>query len=419
MYVPEFLGFFLISKAIAKGTCMNRIFLDHNGTTPLDQDLKNKIPDFLDFWGNPSSIHWAGRETKSRIQSIRHQIAEVLKISPLEIIFNSGGSEGNSTVIESVFQILGFDRPHFLVSSVEHPSVMKTYDILRSRGAVVEKIPVNRNGHLDLEWVQSHITEKTALVSVMLANNETGNIYPIQQLAQMAHAKGALFHCDAVQGFGKIPLNLKEMNVDYATFSAHKFYSLKGTGFLYVKKSSPYISLVNGGGQERHRRGGTENVLGILALGFMAQKLNQVEEKMKSVQALRDHFETRVLSEISDVTINAKNQPRLPNTSSLILKDVDGETLLMSLDLKGYAVSTGAACSSGNPEPSPVLMAMGITREEAQSSLRVSLGWSTTLEQINEFIETLKLVVQRLRTLKEDHLRQIEMQKDHQREVLR
>lgn len=381
---------------------MNKVYLDHNGTTPLDPDLKLMIPEFLDLWGNPSSIHWAGRETKSRIQKVRHQIADHLSISPLEIIFNSGGSEGNNTIIKSVFSVLGHERPHFLVSSVEHPSVMKSYDYIKSLGAHVEKIPVLRSGHIDIEFVQSRISEKTALVSVMLANNETGSIYPIKELADLAHQKGALFHCDAVQGFGKIPFKLSDLHVDYATFSAHKFYSLKGTGFAYVKKSCPYLNLIHGGGQERHRRGGTENVLGVLALGFVAEKLNQVPARFLQMETLRNHFEARVQKEISDVTFNSTKGLRLPNTSSLILKDVDGETLLMSLDLKGFAVSTGAACSSGNPEPSPVLLALGLSREEAQSSLRMSLGWNTTLEEVDNFVDALKAVVSRLRTLKED-----------------
>ncbi len=381
---------------------MAKVYLDHNGTTPLDPELKLKIPDFLDLWGNPSSIHWAGRETKSRIQKIRHQIAESFGISPLEIIFNSGGSEGNNTVIKSVFQILGHERPHFLVSSVEHPSVMKSYEAIKALGAHVEKIPVSRSGQIDFEFIQSRLSEKTAMVSVMLANNETGSIYPIKALADLAHSKGALFHCDAVQGFGKIPFQLKDLGVDYATFSAHKFYALKGTGFLYVKKGSPYVNLVHGGGQERHRRGGTENILGILSLGFMAEKLSEVSLQFDRIEKLRNYFEARILSEIPDVVVNSAQGLRLPNTSSLILQDVDGETLLMSLDLKGFAVSTGAACSSGNPEPSPVLLALGLSREEAQSSLRVSLGWQTSQAEVDLFIETLKSVVIRLRSLKED-----------------
>jgi cysteine desulfurase len=201
--------------------------------------------------------------------------------------------------------------------------------------------------------------------------------------------------------FGKLPLDVKDLDVDFASFSGHKFYSVKGTGVLYVKKGGNVSSLVQGGAQERHRRGGTENTLGIGALGVAVRRMEQVAEKAKELSALRDYMEARILNEISEVTLTAAETVRLPNTSSLVLKGVDGETMLMSLDIQGYAVSTGAACSSGNPEPSPVLLAMGLTRAEAQNSLRLSLGWDTTQNEIDGFIEALKNVVQRLRTLNE------------------
>lgn len=255
---------------------------------------------------------------------------------------------------------------------------------------------------IDLKFYEEHLSEETALVSVMFANNETGTLFPIKKMAEMAHAKGALFHTDAVQAFGKVPVNLHELGVDFASFSGHKFYSIKGSGFLYSHKGSNFSPLIHGGAQERHRRGGTENTLGIGCLGVVAKRASMIEEKARSVGALRDHMEKRLLSEIADVTVTAGETARLPNTSSLVLSGVDGETMLMSMDIKGYAVSTGAACSSGNPEPSPVLLAMGLTREEAQNSLRVSLGWDTTLEQVDSFVETLKAVVTRLRSLKDD-----------------
>jgi cysteine desulfurase len=292
-------------------------------------------------------------------------------------------------------------RLHYMCSAVEHPSVMKTMEHLKALGAQVDFIPVNRNGELDMEFFDAHLTPKTALVSVMAANNETGTLFPIKELARKAHAVGALFHTDAVQMFGKLPLNVKDLDVDFASFSGHKFYSVKGTGVLYVKKGGNVSSLVQGGAQERHRRGGTENTLGIGALGVAVRRMSQVVEKAQEITALRDYMEARILNEISEVSLTAAETTRLPNTSSLILNGVDGETMLMSLDIMGYAVSTGAACSSGNPEPSPVLLAMGLSRAEAQNSLRLSLGWETTQEQIDGFIEALKNVVQRLRTLNE------------------
>ncbi len=377
------------------------VYFDHNATTPVCSEVLEALPQLAQSWGNPSSIHWGGRQPKNILRDARKAVAAAIGASPLEIIFTSGGSEANNAIIKGVFESTK-TRNHFMCSSVEHPSVMKTMLHLRELGALVDIIPVNRLGQIDLEFYKARLTEKTALVSVMLANNETGTIFPIHEMAELAHQKGALFHTDAVQAFGKIPLNLKELNVDFASFSAHKFYSVKGTGFIYSRKGSQFVPLIHGGGQERHRRGGTENVLGIGCLGVAAQKIGQVGERARVLGEMRDQMEKRILSEISEVTITAGESPRIANTSSLVLKGVDGETMLMALDLKGYAVSTGAACSSGNPEPSPVLLAMGLTRAEAQNSLRISLGWETTSEQIDGFIEALKVVVQRLRSLQSE-----------------
>lgn len=375
------------------------VYLDHNATTPPSREVRALIHDSLDNWGNASSIHFSGRRPKSMLREARQNLARLLKVDPLELVFTSGGSESNNAVIKSVFD--SSSRSEFITSQIEHPSVIKSFRYLEALGAKVHFVPVSRDGELDLEFYQSVLSEETALVSIMLANNETGTILPVRELAEMAHAKGALFHSDCVQALGKLPVNLQDLGVDFATFSAHKFYALKGTGLLYIKRNTPFEPLVHGGGQERHRRGGTENTLGIFALGVQARKLGLVADQMKRVQLLRDHFESRVLRDIPDAQVTAKNGPRLPNTSSLVIAGVDGETLLMSLDLKGYAVSTGAACSSGNPEPSPVLLAMGLTRDEAQSSLRVSLGWETSFEDLDGFFETLRETVRRLRRLSE------------------
>jgi cysteine desulfurase len=383
-------------------------YFDHNATTPVSEDVIQAVPQFLHAWGNPSSIHWAGRQPKNILRDSRQSLAKHLVCSPLEIIFTSGGSESNNTIIKGIFDYyqtnLNFKperlrRTHYMCSEVEHPSVLKTMSHLKSLGARVDFIPVNRKGEIDLEFFQKHLSTETALVSVMYANNETGTIFPIQKMAKMAHAEGALFHTDSVQAFGKIPVNLNELGVDFASFSGHKFYSIKGSGFFFAKKNIPFTSLIHGGGQERYRRGGTENVLGIACLGIMAEKLSEVTLQAQKVTRLRDHLEKRILKEIAGVSLTAEETPRLPNTSSLVIQGVDGETMLMSLDIKGYAVSTGAACSSGNPEPSPVLLAMGLSREEAQSSLRLSLGWSNTQEQIDEFVDALKSVVERLRII--------------------
>ena len=386
-------------------------YFDHNATTPVCADVIAALPELAQSWGNPSSIHWGGRSPKNILRDARRNLAEALGVSPLEIIFTSGGTESNNTVLKGIFeyrQTAPFVSPehagrtHFMCSSVEHPSVIKTMEHLKALGARVDFIPVNRQGEIDMEFYRAHLSEETALVSVMLANNETGTLFPVKEMARLAHEKGALFHTDAVQAFGKIPLNLQDLGVDFASFSGHKFYSVKGSGFLYSRKGSYLSSLIHGGGQERHRRGGTENTLGIGALGVMAKRLALVADKAKQLEILRDHMENRILSEISEVTLTAGENLRLPNTSSLVVKGADGETMLMSLDIMGYAVSTGAACSSGNPEPSPVLLAMGLSRAEAQNSLRLSLGWDTTREQVDGFVEALKTVVARLRSINEE-----------------
>ncbi|UYL08069.1 cysteine desulfurase [Bdellovibrio sp. SKB1291214] len=386
-------------------------YFDHNATTPVCAEVIAALPEFAAAGGNPSSIHWGGRQPKNLIRDARKAISDALNISPLEIVFTSGGSEANNTVLKGLFdyyhtaQFITPEqrrRTHFMCSAVEHPSIMKTMAHLEAMGARVSYIPVSREGVIDLKFYQEHLSEETALVSVMFANNETGTLFPIKQMAEMAHAKGALFHTDAVQGFGKAPLNLKELNVDFASISGHKFYSIKGTGVLYMKKGMNVSPLIHGGAQERHRRGGTENTLGIACLGLMAQRAPLVADKAFEVSKLRDHMEARILAEIPEVTITAVETPRLSNTSSLVIKGADGETMLMSLDIKGYAVSTGAACSSGNPEPSPVLLAMGLSRQEAQNSLRVSLGWETTLAEVDGFVEALKAVVTRLRSIEHE-----------------
>jgi cysteine desulfurase len=378
-------------------------YFDYNATTPPDEAAKAALQEALLAWGNPSSIHWASRAPKLFLREARQQLAKAFGVSPLELIFTSGGSEANSTVIKSVFQTAkqnsSSERMEYITSQVEHPSVAKTFSYLETQGAVVHRLAVNREGFIDLDHYKKVLSEKTALVSVMMANNETGNIFPIQEMAQLAHAQGAVFHSDCVQALGKLPLNLSELEVDYATFSAHKFYALKGCGLLFAKKGKTLQPLIWGGGQERSRRGGTENVLGIHAFGKMTSQLNQVTAQSHRLTQLRDYFEDRVQKEISNVQITGKSAPRLGNTSSLVIADVDGETLLMGLDLKGMAVSTGAACSSGNPEPSSALLAMGLSRQEAQSSLRVSFGWPTTQEEVEILIETLKEVVARLRTI--------------------
>lgn len=377
------------------------IYLDHNATAPLDPDLIRKIPDWLSCWGNPSSIHWAGREPKALMRAARSSLASLFGVEALELIFTSGGSEANNQAFKGVAEMNLPGRDQVIISCVEHPSVVKASRQLKDRGLRVDVVRVNREGELDLEHLKSLLSEKTRLVSVMAANNETGHLFPIREISQLAHTVGAFMHTDAVQILGKAPFNLREMGVDLASFSGHKFYALKGTGVLFCRKGLNFPSLIAGGGQERGRRAGTENILSIASLGFMAsQKRSEIEPQSLRLKALRDQMEAQILARIEGVRVTGAEGPRLNTTSNMIIEGVDGETLLMNLDVRGFAVSTGAACSSGNPEPSPVLIAMGLSRSEAQSSLRLSLGWGTSEDDIQVFVDELVSVVTRLRGFK-------------------
>lgn len=376
-----------------------RVYLDHNATTPHSATLRSRWTNLSEIFGNPSSIHQSSRLPKTILRETRNKISDLLGCSALEIIFNSGASEGNSSILFSVYSALSKTRNEYLISSVEHPSVIKSAQYLEKLGAIIYYIPVNRDGYIDMDFIKSKLSNKTALVSVMYANNETGTVFPIKEISSLAHEAGALMHSDCVQALGKIHFNFKELNLNYATFSAHKFYSIKGTGFCYISKNSPWTPLIHGGGQERNRRGGTENIIGIAALNIVLDEIKNCELQISDMKKLRDLMEILICSRIEKVKVTAKSNTRISNTSSLVIEGVDGETLLMSLDLKGFSVSTGAACSSGSPEPSPVLIGMGLTRQEAQSSLRISLGWENTEAQVKNFVDILAEVVTKLREI--------------------
>lgn len=378
-----------------------RIYLDHNATTGLFPEVESLVPVWMKSWGNPSSIHFMGRDPKLLMRESRNNIAKLLGCDALEILFTSCGSESNNTVLKGVFAALESTHPkkkHLLIGAMEHPSVLKAAEFLSKAGVVVEKIQIDRQGKVDLEKFKNQLRPgETALVSMMLASNETGAIFPIREMAKLTHEVQALFHTDAVQALGKIPLNLHDLDVDYASLAGHKFYCLRGSGVLYQKKGAPLESLIHGGGHERSRRAGTENTLAIASLGKMAEYASEISERYIFMRDLRDYMEAEVLKMIPNMRINHVETRRLPNTSSMVVLGVDGESLLMNLDMEGISVSTGAACSSGSQEPSPALIAMGLSRADAQSSLRVSLGWRTTRDEIDTFVRTLKLVVERLR----------------------
>ena len=382
-----------------------RIYLDHNATTPPLQSIVERLPEWAGKWGNPSSVHWSGRGPKNLLREARENLARFIGCHPLELIFTSGGSESNNAVIKGVFaQFRESPRNEYITSNVEHPSVTQCFNWIRENGGIVHVVSVDRGGRVDLYQYKQFLSDRTAFVSIMAANNETGTLFPIAEMAQMAHEVGAKFHTDAVQILGKIPIHVEHWGVDYATFASHKMYALKGVGIIYAKKGERLTSLIHGGGQERGRRAGTENILALAAFSAAAfEHMNKIEEHSERMRELRDYFEHDLLARVSGVSLTGADSARLPNTSSLVIDDIDGESLLMNLDLEGVSVSTGAACSSGNPEPSPVLIAMGLSRQEAQSSLRVSLGWSTTKSEITRFITMLESIIVRLRDLRDSY----------------
>ncbi len=389
---------------------IKKVYLDYNATTPLGQSIVQAWADGLNFWGNPSSIHWASRPVRTLLRQTRQDLADLFGASSTEFIFTGGATEANNTVFNSLNELKRKNHPYFknrnqiLVSNTEHPSVIQSASHLQAMGWKVDWIKINQDGSIDLAEVQEQLSEQTALVSLHIANNETGVVYPIAELSKMVKGVGALFHTDAVQALGKMDIHLPTWGVDLATFSAHKFYSLKGLGVLYVKKQTPFEPLMLGGSQERKRRGGTENTFAVWSFSLMLKKLlddqqnsNSPRPPFEHLKNLRDLLEQQIEKRISGVRWTGTAMPRLPNTSHMMISGIDGESLLMSLDLEGFAVSTGAACSSGNPEPSPVLINMGFSKQQAQQSLRVSLGYPTTKSDIYSFVDSLEKIVERLR----------------------
>jgi cysteine desulfurase len=318
-------------------------YFDHNATTPVHPLVLNQLKEQAELFGNPSSIHWSSRGPKKILRQTREALAKNLNVHPLELIFTSGASESNSTVLATFARLArSHQRCEIITTQIEHPSLLRACEDLQAQGLKVHYIKVDQNGHFDWEHFNQCLSAKTALVSVMHSNNETGLKLPIKEIAQRTHQAGAWMHSDCVQVFGKLKLDLQELQLDFASFSAHKTYALKGCGVLFAKRSTPLFPLIFGGGQERSRRGGTENTLAVWSLGAVLNQFDEFYHKYREIEQLRNYFENQVKSQIKGVFINHEKALRLPHVSSLLIDGIDGETLLMALDLKGYAVSTGA-----------------------------------------------------------------------------
>ena len=378
----------------------NRVYLDYNATTPLLQSLPQRIFEWSQKWGNPSSSYELARESRTLIWKARENIAQFIQCNPLELIFTSGGSESNNYVIKGLCEkFLHSGRNKIITSSVEHPSVTQALRWVQKKGFEVVVIAVNPSGELDKKQFKNALDEKTAFVSIMYVNNETGCIFPIRELAEMSHQVGALFHSDAIQALGKLPLNIGELDVDFLTLSGHKFYSLKGCGVLYCKKGLNIESLIHGGSQERKRRAGTENILSICSLGVVCEQGVEILEHTSKLTSYRDELEELIKKNIPGVQFVGHQSPRIGSVTSILIPDIFAETVLINLDLKGYSISASSACHSGSILPSPVLIGMGYSAEEAKCVLRVSFGLGTTNASLQAFAYDLKKIVTRLRNL--------------------
>ena len=357
---------------------MERIYLDHNATTPLDRRvLEAMLPILESGFGNPSSLHWFGQRARGAVEDARAQVAALIGASPSEIVFTGSGTEADNTALRGVAGTAREPRRKIVHTAVEHHAVIHTAKALAEEGWAVETARVGQDGVVDLESLRARVDDRTALVSVMLANNETGVVQPIAEVVKIAREKGALVHCDAVQAAGKLPIDVAALGVDLLALSAHKFYGPKGVGVLYVKRGTRLQAWARGGAQERNRRAGTENVAGIVGLGRAATLAREAlpAEGMR-LAALRDRLEQK-LFQVPGTRRNGEG-PRVPNTTNVSFEGIEAESLLMALDLMGIAVSTGAACAAGAVEPSHVLRGMGLPAERVQSSIRFSLGRSTT-----------------------------------------
>ena len=378
-----------------------KIYLDNNATTRLDDDAFDAmIPFFKEEYGNAFSLHLFGRETGKAVAESRKVIADLLGVLPEEIIFTGSGTEGDNLAIRGVARAYKNRGKHIIVSSIEHPGVRNTCKDLEKEGFEVTVLNVDKNGVVDLEQLKSAIKDETILISVMHTNNETGVIQPIEEIGKIAKENKILFHVDAVQSMGKLEINPKEMGIDLLVFTAHKFYGPKGVGALYVRNGVRLGKVITGGGQERKLRPGTTNTPLIVGMAKALEKAYaEREEENKRVGELRDYFEEQISARIPEIVINGKNVPRLPGTSSITFKYVEGESILLSLSMKGIAVSSGSACSSDELQASHVLLAMGIPAEFAHGTIRFSLGKYNTKEEIDYTIEAVVEIIGKLRMM--------------------
>jgi len=378
-----------------------KVYLDNNATTKVDEEVvKAMMPYFSDYYGNPFSLHLFGNETGLAVTEARQTIADILKAKPSEIIFTASGSEADNLAIRGIAKAYKHRGKHIITSTIEHPAVKNTFIDLMEDGFEVTMVPVDENGVMILDEFKKALREDTILVSVMHANNEVGSFQPVEEIGKITKERKIIFHVDAVQTMGKVEIYPEKMGIDLLTFSGHKFHAPKGIGVLYKRDGIRFAKVITGGNQEGKRRPGTSNVPYIVGL---AKALKMATENMKEEwvreETLRDYFEDEVSKRIPEIKINGKGARRLPGTSSITFKYLEGESMLLNLSLKGIAVSSGSACSSDSLQPSHVLLAMGIPAEYAHGTLRFSLSKYTTKEEIDYTIEALVEIIGKLRDL--------------------
>lgn len=382
------------------------VYLDHNATTPLHPEVKRAMNDAMEVFGNPSSLHSFGRQAHALVEKARSSVASFINTTPEQIVFMGSGSEANNTVLSiasCTSQMCGCHVEgggEIITTAIEHPCILETARCLQDRNIAVRFLEVDHYGKIDLEQLADTITEGTRLVSIMMANNEIGTIQDIKTIAGIVHEKGAFFHTDAVQAVGKIPVDVRDLDIDFLTISAHKMYGPKGVAALYVKKGVPFCPLIRGGHQEKGRRAGTENTLGIVGLGkaiqMRAVEMDAEEDRLLQLKSvLRNGIERN----IPDAYFNGHPTDCLPGTLNVSFEGAEGEAILLYLDLEGIAVSTGSACASGSLDPSHVLLATGLSAEQAHGSIRISLGRENTLEDVEYVLDVLPHVIVRIRAM--------------------
>jgi cysteine desulfurase len=376
------------------------VYVDNNATTKVAPEVvEAMVPYFSEFYGNPSSMHFFGGQVQKKVNEAREKVADLLGAEPSEIVFTSCGTESDNAAILGTLDSYP-EKRHFITSRVEHPAVGNVSTYLGRKGYRITELSVDREGRMDLDELKESIADETVLVSIMYANNETGVIFPIEEIGEIVKAKGISFHTDAVQAAGKIPLNMKKSKIDMLSISGHKLHAPKGIGVLYIRKGTKFSPFLIGGHQEKGRRGGTENVPYIIGLGKASELAKaHLEEENTRVKALRDYLEAKILEKIPNTLVNGDRVNRLPNTLSVSFEYVEGESILLLLSDLGICASSGSACTSGSLEPSHVLRAMGVPFTAAHGSIRFSLSIYNTKEEMDYIIEHLPPIIQRLRDI--------------------